>query len=64
MRARDLEGGAEYTEPFDELVYAAGSVPARPPVPGIDAAGVYGVQTLDDGAALRGELDRPRCAGW
>jgi len=56
VRARDLEGGTEYTEPFDDLVYAAGSVPARPPVPGVDAAGVYGVQTLDDGAALRAAL--------
>jgi NADPH-dependent 2,4-dienoyl-CoA reductase/sulfur reductase-like enzyme len=29
VRARDLDGG-EYEEPFDELVYAAGSVPIRP----------------------------------
>ncbi len=48
------------TEAFDELVYAVGSVPMRPPVPGIDAAGVYGVQTLDDGVALRTELDSGR----
>src|SRR5215204_321435 len=58
VRWRDLEGGAEGSEPFDDLVYATGSVPMRPPVPGIDAAGVYGVQILDDGAALRAELDR------
>ena len=58
VRARDLDGGREYDEPFDSLVYAAGSVPMRPPVPGIDARGVYGVQTLDDGVALRAELDR------
>ena len=57
VQARDLEAGREYDEPFDDLVYAAGSVPTRPPVPGIDAPGVYGVQTLDDGAALRAALD-------
>ncbi|NEK56425.1 FAD-dependent oxidoreductase [Geodermatophilus sabuli] len=54
---RDLEDGGSGVEPFDELVYATGSVPMRPPVPGIDAAGVYGVQVLDDGVALRAELD-------
>ena len=57
VRARDLEAGTEYDEPFDSLVYATGSVPMRPPVPGIDAHGVYGVQVLDDGVALRRELD-------
>ncbi|MCZ2838555.1 FAD-dependent oxidoreductase [Modestobacter sp. VKM Ac-2985] len=57
---RDLDGGGRGSESFDELVYATGSVPMRPPVPGIDADGVYGVQVLDDGVALRAELDSGR----
>ncbi len=49
---------------FDQLVYAAGAVPVRPDWPGATAAGVFGVQTLDDGAAVRAWLDerRPRTA--
>jgi NADPH-dependent 2,4-dienoyl-CoA reductase/sulfur reductase-like enzyme len=54
---RDLDGGRTYDEPFDQLMIATGSVPMRPPIDGIDADGVYGVQTLDDGEALRAELD-------
>jgi NADPH-dependent 2,4-dienoyl-CoA reductase/sulfur reductase-like enzyme len=60
VRVRDLDGGREYAEPFDSLMIGTGSVPMRPPVPGIDADGVYGVQTLDDGVALRRELDSGR----
>ena len=63
VRAREGDGGREYDEPFDDLVYATGSVPMRPPVPGIDAPGVFGVQTLDDGAALRAALDGPAPGG-
>ncbi len=37
---------------------ATGAVPTRPPLPGIDAAGIFGVQTLDDGLAVRAALER------
>lgn len=43
---------------FDQLVIATGAVPRRPRLPGGDARGVYGVQTLGDGEAVRAALDR------
>ncbi|MER7948049.1 FAD-dependent oxidoreductase [Streptomyces sp. NPDC096079] len=56
VRARDLETGTEAWTGFDKLVIATGARPLRPPMPGIDAAGVHGVQTLDDGQALLDSL--------
>ncbi|OJF10792.1 flavoprotein oxidoreductase [Couchioplanes caeruleus subsp. caeruleus] len=56
--AHDLEDGGERREGFDELVYAAGAVPVTPDWARIDGGGVFGVQTLDDGAAIQAWLDR------
>ncbi|MFD6161168.1 FAD-dependent oxidoreductase [Nocardia sp. NPDC060256] len=58
VRARDLESGAESWTDYDKLVIATGARPIRPPLPGIDAPGVHGVQTLDDGQALIETLAR------
>ncbi|WP_030573196.1 FAD-dependent oxidoreductase [Streptomyces aureocirculatus] len=52
VRARDLASGAEEWTSYDKLVIATGARPLRPNLPGIDAPGVHGVQTLDDGQAL------------
>ena len=52
--------GRRYREGFDHLVLATGAIPVRPPLPGCDAAGVFGVQTLDDGEALLAGLERLR----
>ncbi|MEV6958055.1 FAD-dependent oxidoreductase [Streptomyces sp. NPDC051207] len=60
VRARDVESGAESWTPYDKLVIATGARPVRPDLPGVDAPGVHGVQTLDDGQALLDTLTRAR----
>ncbi|MFI0720459.1 FAD-dependent oxidoreductase [Streptomyces sp. NPDC021224] len=57
VRSRDAAGREEWTG-YDHLVIATGAEPVRPPVPGIDAPGVFGVQTLDDGEAVLRGLER------
>lgn len=57
VTAYDRDAGREYAQPYDELMYALGSVPMRPAADGFDAPGVYGVQTLDDGADVIAELE-------
>ncbi|WP_197367877.1 NAD(P)/FAD-dependent oxidoreductase, partial [Streptomyces clavuligerus] len=52
VRSRELESGRQEWTGYDKLVIATGARPVRPPLPGIDAPGVFGVQTLDDGQAL------------
>lgn len=60
VRARDVDSGAESWTSYDKLVIATGARPIRPDMPGADASGVHGVQTLDDGQALIDTLTRTR----
>jgi NADPH-dependent 2,4-dienoyl-CoA reductase/sulfur reductase-like enzyme len=52
VAARELDSGASLDIPFDELVIATGASALRPPIPGIDANGVFVVHTLADGEAI------------
>jgi NADPH-dependent 2,4-dienoyl-CoA reductase/sulfur reductase-like enzyme len=56
--AHDLADGGEVRESFDHLVYATGAVPVTPEWARVRGEGVFGVQTLDDGAAIHAWLDR------
>jgi NADPH-dependent 2,4-dienoyl-CoA reductase/sulfur reductase-like enzyme len=59
-RRLDDKAAGDTIEPYDQLVIATGATPFRPPLPGIDAEGVFGVQTLDDGMAVRRFVDEEK----
>ncbi|MCS7276573.1 MAG: FAD-dependent oxidoreductase [Dehalococcoidia bacterium] len=61
---KPLDGGEARWEPYDHLLLATGSMPVRPQVPGIDARGVFGLNTLESGIAVHRflEEERPRRA--
>jgi NADPH-dependent 2,4-dienoyl-CoA reductase/sulfur reductase-like enzyme len=63
VTVRDLDAGADLTLGFDQLVLGLGAIPVHPDIPGIDAEGVYGVQTLDDGEAVRAAVARAGATG-
>ncbi len=59
--AIDLEAGKVAasdgrTYGYDNLLVATGGRPTRPPVPGLDADGVFGVHRLADGADIRATI--------
>jgi NADPH-dependent 2,4-dienoyl-CoA reductase/sulfur reductase-like enzyme len=62
VTVRDLDAARERREAFDHLVIATGAAPVRPALPGVDAEGVYGIQSIADGIALRERLDASKPA--
>jgi NADPH-dependent 2,4-dienoyl-CoA reductase/sulfur reductase-like enzyme len=52
VRVADLDAAKEYVLSYDALVVATGAVSFRPPVRGLDLAGVYTLRTVSDGLAL------------
>ncbi|MFH0245681.1 FAD-dependent oxidoreductase [Streptomyces sp. HK10] len=61
VRVRGGDGPGEWLG-YDHLVIATGARPLSPGLPGIDAPGVHGVQTMDDGRSLLEALEETEAA--
>ena len=68
VRVLDLASGGEEDLPYDRLVIATGSIPNKPPIPGIDLPGVTSVSDLNSAIAVKdrisgGKVDRAVIVG-
>ncbi|MFN7150355.1 MAG: FAD-dependent oxidoreductase [Microthrixaceae bacterium] len=52
VTVHDLSAGTTSTESYDHLLISTGAVPLRPPLPGIDAPGVFDLRTIPDAHAI------------
>lgn len=57
VRARDLDTGRAYDEPYDRLILAPGAAPLRPAVPGVDLPNVFTLRTLADTDRIKAAVD-------
>ncbi|NNU26647.1 FAD-dependent oxidoreductase [Isoptericola sediminis] len=53
VTVRNLSTGETFTDGYDELVLATGVSPVVPPLPGVDADGVFVLRTPTDATAVR-----------
>src|SRR3954466_13079262 len=58
VQVRDLASGREYEESFDKLILAPGAAPLRPPISGIDLAGIFTLRNLQDMDRIKKQVDQ------
>ena len=58
VELRDVATGAVTTEPYDKLVLSPGARSIRPPLPGIDLAGIFQLRTVPDARAIREWIEK------
>lgn len=49
--------GSVYTESYDKLLLSPGSVPVRPPLPGIDLEGIFTLRNVDDTDKIKAYIE-------
>lgn len=57
ITVRDLKSGGSRAERYDALVLSPGAAPIRPPLPGLNRAGVFAVRTIPDSRHIRSWID-------
>jgi len=64
VSVKELDGGHEYTESYDELILSPGAVPIVPPIPGIDGDSVFTLRNIPDMDRIirKINIDAPRSA--
>jgi NADPH-dependent 2,4-dienoyl-CoA reductase/sulfur reductase-like enzyme/rhodanese-related sulfurtransferase len=60
VQLKDRTTGEVTSEHYDKLVLSPGAAPIRPPLPGIDLPGIFGVRTVPDAAQIRAWIDERR----
>ena len=60
VQLKDRLSGEVTTERYDKLVLSPGAAPIRPPLPGIDLPGIFGVRTVPDAGQIRAWIDERR----
>ena len=60
VQLKDRLTGEATTERYDRLVLSPGAAPIRPPLPGIDLPGIFGVRTVPDAGQIRAWIDERR----
>ena len=60
MLVKDLQSKKGWWEPFDRLLIATGALPFCPKVPGREAAGIFGLHSLESGITVRRVIDEER----
>lgn len=48
VKARELDTGREYEQPYDALILSTGAAPIQPPLPGIERPGHFTVRHIPD----------------
>jgi NADPH-dependent 2,4-dienoyl-CoA reductase/sulfur reductase-like enzyme/rhodanese-related sulfurtransferase len=60
ITAIDLRTGKQYDESYDKLVLSPGAEPIRPPLPGIEAEGIFTLRNVADTDYIKGYVNRFR----